>query len=65
MSTQPRLTAVDPQQTPDFGNVTAHAPELMERFFGLYAELWQQGVISDEVRELARLRNARVTDCGY
>ena len=50
---------------PTFANVTGHAGQLMQTFFQLYAELWQHGVVADELREQTRIRNARITDCGY
>lgn len=65
MSTTPRLPPVPPAQQSDFASVTGHAAEVMGQFFDLYAELWQQGVVADELREMTRIRNARVTDCGY
>ena len=43
----------------------AHAPEVISAFFELYADFWQQGVLSQEIKEMTRIRNARITDCGY
>ena len=65
MSTKPRLTPVQPNQVADFGSVTAHASELMQRFFSLYGDFWSSGEVAAEVKELTRIRNARQTDCGY
>ena len=65
MSTQPRILPPDPQQTPHFGTVMQHTPITTERFFELYAEFWQQGLIDPATKEMTRLRNARTTDCGY
>ena len=31
----------------------------------LYAEFWQRGILSQEIKEMTRIRNARITDCGY
>ena len=31
----------------------------------IYGILWSRGVVDHPTKELARLRNARVTDCGY
>ena len=64
MSTKPRIASLDGAPA-NFANVTAHAAPIMQRFFSLYATLWQQGALGDELRELARIRNARITDCGY
>ncbi|MEM7015711.1 MAG: hypothetical protein AAF512_00050 [Pseudomonadota bacterium] len=65
MSTTPRLPSAIPGQAADFSTVTAHAGDLMARFGALYAEIWQNGVVPPELKELTRLRNARVTDCGF
>ena len=65
MSTTPRIPSALPGQAEDFGTVTAHAPDMIARFFDLYGELWQRGVVAAEIKELTRLRNARITDCGY
>ena len=65
MSNTPRFSSAIPDQAPDFASVMAHQPELLQRFFQLYGTLWQQGLVADDVRELTRIRNARITDCGY
>lgn len=65
MSTEPRLPPVSADLPTEFGTVMAHAPEIIARFGALYAQLWQHGRVPPDLRELTRLRNARVTDCGY
>ena len=65
MSTIPRVPSAIPGQAENFATVTAHAPAMIARFFDLYAEFWQRGVVSAEIKEMTRLRNARITDCGY
>lgn len=65
MSSTPRIPAVTADAAPDFGNVTAHAAEIIQQFFSLYGVLWQQGRIPADLREVTRLRNASITDCGY
>ncbi len=65
MSTHPRLSALPPGAAPDFGSVMAHAPEVLTSFFALYASFWQSGGLDARIKEITRLRNARVTDCGY
>ena len=65
MSTTPRIPSAVPGAEENFGTVTAHAGELMGRFFELYAEFWQHGLVAPELKEMTRLRNARITDCGY
>ncbi len=65
MSTIPRISSAIVGQAEDFASVTAHAPDMIARFFDLYAEFWQRGVVGAEIKEMTRLRNARITDCGY
>jgi hypothetical protein len=65
MSTKPRLEPPAPGMPADFGSLMSHAPNTMMRFFETYAEFWQRGVVAQEVKEMTRLRNARITDCGY
>ena len=43
----------------------SHTPGATGKFFQLYAEFWQRGVVADELKEMTRMRNARITDCGY
>ena len=40
-------------------------PEAIAAFWALYAQLWGHGTVDHTVKEVARLRNARITDCGY
>lgn len=40
-------------------------PEAGAAFGDLYGTFWRQGKLSHELKEIVRLRNARVTDCGY
>jgi hypothetical protein len=65
MSTKPRIASALPGEDPSFGSVMAHAPDMIARFFDLYAEFWRRGVVAAEIKEITRLRNARITDCGY
>lgn len=50
---------------PVSSSVLAHQPEALDAFTRLYGTLWSRGVVDHPSKELARLRNARVTDCGY
>lgn len=34
-------------------------------FARLYGTLWQHGTVDLRIKELVRIRNARVTDCGF
>ncbi len=65
MSTQPRIASAIPGQPEDFATVTAHVAPVMEKFFRLYGTFWQQGLVNPALKEMTRLRNARITDCGY
>lgn len=65
MSTKPRVPSALPGQPAQFGTVMAHAPATIESFAALYAELWQHGTVPAPLKEMTRLRNARITDCGY
>jgi len=65
MSTRPRASSALPGQPPHFGSVLAHQPALLERFGQLYATFWSQGIVDHRTKEVARIRNARVTDCGF
>ena len=65
MSTLPRVESADPNQPASFATVLSHTPVTATRFFELYTEFWQRGVSPVDVREMTRMRNARVTDCGF
>ena len=41
-----------------------HRPELFAAFNRFYGTLWSHGVLDQPTKEVARLRNARVTGCG-
>lgn len=40
-------------------------PDLFDAFWDLYGTLWMDGRVDHATKEVARLRNARVTGCGY
>ena len=65
MSTRPRVGSAIPGAPSEFGTVMRHTPDVIAKFGELYAEFWQQGLISQEIKEMTRIRNARITDCGY
>lgn len=46
-------------------SVLAHQPKLLHAFQRLYGTLWSHGVVDHATKEVARLRNARTTGCGY
>jgi hypothetical protein len=41
-----------------------HQPELYAAFNSLYSSLWSEGCVDQPTKEVARLRNARLVDCG-
>lgn len=47
------------------GSALGHQPELALAFLELYGILWSRGIVDHPTKEMARLRNARVTGCGY
>ncbi|MEM7139474.1 MAG: hypothetical protein AAF548_00475 [Actinomycetota bacterium] len=54
------------RMTPPEGsmNFFEHDGDLNDRFDRFYAELWQRGGVDEATKEVGRLRNARITDCG-
>jgi len=65
MSTRARVSSAIPGRPAEFGSVLAHQPAMSARFAELYAHFWQQGRISQRIKEITRIRNARITDCGF
>jgi hypothetical protein len=63
MARLPQPTAV-PDALAGYG-LLAHAPEVLHAFLGLYGRLWRDGVVDQATKEVVRLRNARISDCGY
>ena len=47
------------------GSVLGEQPETLVAFLRLYGTLWSHGTVPQPLKEIARLRNARITDCGY
>lgn len=64
MSTTPRLRSAIDGKKPSARTVMAHNPAVRRAFDDMYATLWSRGALDADVKELVRLRNARVTDCG-
>jgi hypothetical protein len=50
---------------PIYSSPLAHQPQLLMDFLTAYGTLWSHGVVDGASKEVARMRNARVTDCGY
>ena len=59
MSTVPRIAASTLREA------FAMQPDLFEAFWDLYGAIWMEGRLDHATKEVARLRNARVTGCGY
>ena len=41
-----------------------HQPELYRSFNRFYGTLWTEGVLDQPTKEVGRIRNARIVDCG-
>ncbi len=65
MSTTPRVSSAIPGEPPHFGSVLAHQPAIAASFFALYGRFWGSDVLAARIKEVARMRNARVTECGF
>ncbi|MCZ8135722.1 MAG: hypothetical protein O9266_05410 [Porphyrobacter sp.] len=65
MSTIPRVSSAIPGEPAHFGSVLAHQPAIAESFFALYGRFWGSDVLAARIKEVARMRNARVTECGF
>ncbi|MFN4239205.1 MAG: carboxymuconolactone decarboxylase family protein [Erythrobacter cryptus] len=65
MSTIPRVSSAIAGEPPHFASVLAHQPAIAQSFFALYGRFWQSEVLSARIKEVARMRNARVTECGF
>jgi AhpD family alkylhydroperoxidase len=65
MSTIPRVPSALPGEEPSFRTALAHCPDLARAFFRLYGTVWTEGQLPQDLKETARMRNARLTGCGY
>ena len=41
-----------------------HQPALFAAFNRFYGTIWSEGSLDQPTKEVGRLRNARITDCG-
>lgn len=57
----PKSDSRDPVQS----SALAHQQGLLAAFTRIYATLWSHGVLDHPTKEMARLRNARITDCSF
>jgi alkylhydroperoxidase family enzyme len=65
MSTIPRVSSGIAGEPAHFGSVLAHQPAMAESFAALYGRFWGSDVLAARIKEVARMRNARVTECGF
>ncbi|KEO85946.1 hypothetical protein EH30_15670 [Erythrobacter sp. JL475] len=65
MSTIPRVSSALTGEPAHFGSVLAHQPAIAAAFTRLYGRFWGSDVLSARLKEVARMRNARVTECGF
>lgn len=65
MSTIPRVSSAIEGEPAHFGSVLAHQPKIAEAFTKLYGTFWDSDILSARLKEVARMRNARVTECGF
>ena len=65
MSTTPRVASAVDGRPADFRSALAHTPAVAAAFHRLYGTMWSEGIVSQALKETARMRNARVTDCGF
>ena len=65
MSSKPRVNSAIEGEIANLSNVMLHKREILERFGDLYSEFWRTSSVSLEIKEMTRIRNARITDCGY
>lgn len=65
MSTTPWLPSAFDGHPADFGTIISHQPELAGAFGTMYGQFWSAGLLDHPTKETVRLRNARITDCGY
>lgn len=65
MSTKPRVSSAITGEPAHLGSVLMHHPALATRFGALYGQFWQSDVLSARVKEITRMRNARINECGF
>lgn len=59
MSTSPRIRDAAGAPIDAVGKYFVTTP-----YGGLYGHLWSHGVVEQSTKEVSRLRNATITDCG-
>jgi hypothetical protein len=61
VSSKPRISSAVPGERP---SAFAHLPQVSEAFWYLYGLFWRHGTLDHRTKEIARIRNARLTNCG-
>lgn len=65
MSTTPRVSSAVLGEPVHLGSVLMHHPDMAHSFTELYGRFWDSDVLSARLKEVARMRNARITECGF
>lgn len=66
MDVHPRLPVDDASNDAGFRDgVLRLQPALGNAFLRYYGNLWSRGVLDHPAKEIARIRNARLLDCGW
>jgi hypothetical protein len=65
VSTVPRLPSSVEGSAANMSTLLNYQPDLARGFGDLYAQFWSHGVVDHPTKETVRIRNARITDCGY
>jgi hypothetical protein len=64
VSTEPRLRLAN--DVPGIRGALGHVPGAIEALTAVQTVIWDpDALVEPHVKEISRLRNARVTDCGY
>jgi hypothetical protein len=64
VSTEPRVPPAEGYA--GVRRALGHLPGVPEGLTALQSAIWDpSGAVEPRIKELARLRNARITDCGY
>lgn len=64
MSTIPRVKSAIPDQPPHMVSALMHQPVLAKKLDNLYRLVWGEDFVSARIKEVARLRSARLVNCG-
>ena len=65
MSTTPRFTSAVPDEPPSLRTAYLHVPDLGRAVARADRAYWSSGLLDLRIKELARIRSARITDCNH